>query len=121
MYLAVAGLSCSTWDLPWVTQDLLLERTDSLVVVCGFSCSMARVSSVPHPGIKTGSPALGSRFFTTQPPGKPLEAQVGDPHPQSISFSKYGYVLRICISHRYRYSSCSWSEEPLLQRQNSHL
>ena len=43
MYLAVAGLSCSTWDLPWVTQDLLLERTDSLVVVCGFSCSMARV------------------------------------------------------------------------------
>ena len=90
MYLAVAGLSCSTWDLAWVMQDLLLAHTDSLVEVCGLSCSMARAISVPQPGIKTVSPALGSRFLTTRPPGKPLEAQVGDPHPQSISFSKYG-------------------------------
>ena len=64
MYLAVAGLSCSTWDLPWVMQDLLLECTDSLAV-CRLSCSMACVISVPQPGIKTVSPALGSRFLTT--------------------------------------------------------
>ena len=31
MYLAVAGLSCSTWDLPWVMQDLLLDVTVSTV------------------------------------------------------------------------------------------
>ena len=26
----------------------------------------------PHPGIKPVSPALADRFFTTEPPGKPL-------------------------------------------------
>ena len=27
---------------------------------------------LPHPGIEPGSPALAGRFFTTEPPGKPL-------------------------------------------------
>ena len=28
---------------------------------------------LPKPGIKPASPALVDRFFTTEPPGKPLE------------------------------------------------
>ena len=28
---------------------------------------------LPNPGIKPTSPALGSRFFTTETPGKPIE------------------------------------------------
>ena len=28
---------------------------------------------LPNPGIKSGSPALAGRFFTTEPPEKPIE------------------------------------------------
>ena len=32
---------------------------------------------LPDPGIKPVSPALVGRFFTTEPPGKPLDSDPG--------------------------------------------
>ena len=40
----------------------------SVVVVHGFSCSVARGSLVPQPGIEPASPALKGGFPTTGPP-----------------------------------------------------
>ena len=37
MYSAVSGLSCVTWDLCCVTEDVLLQHTDSLAVARGLS------------------------------------------------------------------------------------
>ena len=31
---------------------------------------------LPYPGIKTASAALAGRFFTTEPPGKPLYTHI---------------------------------------------
>ena len=33
---------------------------------------------LPDPGIKLISPALAGRFFTTEPPGKPIVTKSGD-------------------------------------------
>ena len=52
IYLAVSGLSCSTWDLHCIMQDLLLGSMDSLVVACGPSCSMTCGMLVSQPGIE---------------------------------------------------------------------
>ena len=35
--------------------------------------SFPSLGDLPHPGIKSMSPALAGRFFTTEPPGKALE------------------------------------------------
>ena len=45
--------------------------TDSIVVVHGLSCLVAR-EIFPDQGIELVSPALAGRFLTTEPPGKPL-------------------------------------------------
>ena len=71
-------LSCGTWDLHCVMQDLPLHLTDSLVVACrlsscnGLNCSNACGILVSRPGIKPASPALKDRFSITGPPGKSL-------------------------------------------------
>jgi len=44
--LAISGLSCSTWNLPCVMCDLLLQNIDSLVVLselssCDALCTLA--------------------------------------------------------------------------------
>ena len=43
----------------------------SVVVAHGLSCSEA-CGIFPGPGIEPVTPALAGRFFTTEPPGKPL-------------------------------------------------
>ena len=42
---------------------------------------------LPKPGIKPTSPALAGRFFTTEPPGKPLTAKYKDSNPGSFLLS----------------------------------
>ena len=63
IYSTVMGLRCGMWGLS-------LWPMDSLTVVCGLSCSVARGPLVPWPGIKTKSPALQGRLLTTGPPEK---------------------------------------------------
>ena len=36
IYLAALSLSCSTWDIHCIMQELLLQHADSLVVACGL-------------------------------------------------------------------------------------
>ena len=95
IYLVVSGVSCSTWDLRCIMQDLSLQHTDSVVVarglsrchmcglsVCGawavenvglvviahrLSCSVACGILVSGPGIKLMLSALQRRFFTIGP------------------------------------------------------
>ena len=45
--LAALDLSLSTRDLHCIMWDLLMHRTDSLVVACGLSCSVAFGILVP--------------------------------------------------------------------------
>ena len=52
--------------------NFLFRCMTSLLVVRGFSCSMAYGILVPQPGIEPTSPALQSEFLTTRPPGKSL-------------------------------------------------
>ena len=70
IYLAVSGLSCSTQDLCCISQDLLLQPPDSLVVVLRLSCFTAWGILVLRPGIEPLSPVLGGIFLTTGPPEK---------------------------------------------------
>ena len=72
----------------WVHAQLCLTETHEESVACQAPLSL-RFSrqeywsglplpypgDLPNPGVKTGcpeSPALGGRFFTTEPPGKPM-------------------------------------------------
>ena len=34
------------------------------------------LGDLPEPGIKSTSPAMASGFFTTEPPGKPVELNI---------------------------------------------
>ena len=54
--VAASGLSC-------IMQDPSLWCTDSLVMACRLSGSIACGILVPQPGIEPASPALQSRFF----------------------------------------------------------
>ena len=45
-----------------------LESADSVVAVCGLSCSEACGILVPQPGIEPKSPGLQGGFLTTGPP-----------------------------------------------------
>ena len=65
-------LVLALWDLGCVTWNFLFRCMTSLIVVRGFSCSMAYGILVPQPGIEPTSPALQSEFLTTGPPGKSL-------------------------------------------------
>ena len=67
IYLTVCGLSCGMWDL-------LLQRTNSLVVKCGLTCSVACGTLLPQPGIEPTSPALQGRFLISGPLGESQEA-----------------------------------------------
>jgi len=89
IYLAVSGLSCGMQDLHCIMWNLLLQLSDSLVVMCrlssrgvwalkhvasvltahGLSCSMAGGILVPEPGFEFVSFALQGRFLTTGLPG----------------------------------------------------
>ena len=61
--MAASGLSC-------IMQDLSLQYADSVVVVLGFSCSLACGILVPQAGIEPVFPTLEGGFLTTGPPGK---------------------------------------------------
>ena len=64
----------------WLT--LCDPRDCSLPGYSVYGISQARIlewvaisfsqGDLPHPGIKSESPALAGRFFTTEPPGKPI-------------------------------------------------
>jgi len=51
-----AGLLCP-WDFPGKN--------------AGMGLPFPPPGNLPNPGIESVSPALASRFFTTEPPGKP--------------------------------------------------
>ena len=59
IYVAALGLSCGTWDLCWVMQDLL--------VWCRLSSSTACGILVPWPGIQPVFHELQGGFLTTGP------------------------------------------------------
>ena len=61
---------CGMVGLSWGPQELLLSWMNSLVVVCGLSCSVACGILVPGPEMEPVSPALQGRFVATRPPGK---------------------------------------------------
>ena len=82
---AVSHLGCGMWDLP-------LRPMDSLVVAHGLSCSAARGSLVPWPGIKPESPVLQGRLLTTGPPGKSPQWNILN-RPVSDG---YGKQTKIC-------------------------
>ena len=60
---------------------------------------------LPNPEIKLGSPALTGEFFTTEPPGKPVQCQYST-HNTSLGQKK----KRIRKGVR-EYNPCSRSEE----------
>ena len=91
IYLAVSGLSCGMQDLHCIMWNLLLQLSDSLVVMCrlssrgvwalkhvasvltahGLSCSMAGGIFPDQGWFKPVSPALVAEFFTTGLPESP--------------------------------------------------
>ena len=48
-----------------------------------------------EPGIEAKSPALAGRFFTTEPPGKPLHWSLGKYKWKSQSYTNYQISIRI--------------------------
>ena len=70
--LAASGLSCSTRDLRYSMQDLLLWCVDSLVEARGLSSPVAHGILVSQPEIEPASPVLQGRFLTTGPLKKSL-------------------------------------------------
>ena len=54
-----------------LSMGILQARIQGWVVI-----SFSR--DLPNPGVKTESPALAGRFFTTEPPGKPLYYLLGN-------------------------------------------
>ena len=54
----------------------------------GSRLSFPSPGNLPDPGVKPASPALASRIFTTEPPGK----------PQSRCYSTYQFLLSIALS-----------------------
>ena len=65
-YLTVSDLSCGTWDMCYVTQDLSLQSRGLVVALLHD----------PQPGIEPSSPALQGRFLTTGPPEKSLQGLI---------------------------------------------
>ena len=57
------------WHMASVVVAPRICSTGSVAVVLSYS------SAHPGPGVQPMSPALASRFFTTEPPGKPLKLQ----------------------------------------------
>ena len=57
------------WQVASVVAAPRIWSIGSVAVVLSYS------SAHPGPGIQPVSPALASRFFTTEPPGKPLKLQ----------------------------------------------
>ena len=60
---------------------------------------------LPDPEIKLGSPALAGGFFTTEPPGKPVQCQYST-HNTSIGQKKRKKSGKVS-----EYNPCSMSEE----------
>ena len=50
-------------------------RSDSVLMACGLSCSVACGILVPQPDIDAACPALHGRFLTSGPPGKKSQGQ----------------------------------------------
>ena len=58
---------------------------------------------LPNPGIQTtflGYPALAGRFFTTEPPGKPLKASANESICKQICVQKQTIVYRNRLTDR---------------------
>ena len=86
-YSAILISSLLTWKIRRITVPTLLSHQTSPQTLCNpLDCSLPGSSvhqilpfpplgDLPDPGIETTSPAfpaLAGRFFTTEPPGKPL-------------------------------------------------
>ena len=76
VYMVVSGLSCGIWDLSYVMRNLLLQCTDSPVVVHRLSCSVACGTLVPQTEIKLVCPVLQGRHLTSGPPEKSLKVSL---------------------------------------------
>ena len=59
---------------------------------------------LPDPGIKPVSPALAAGFFTTEPPGKPLECLKAQQYDEKASM-KCGFGDKELIGKKYNNSS----------------
>ena len=51
---------------------------------------------LPDPGIEPASPALAGRFFTTEPPGKPLQG-----HTESLKCLEVYIMVKNVIAASY--------------------
>ena len=75
--------SILAWKIPWTEEPGALETPWTIAhqapLPTGFPSQGYRSGlpfsspgDLPSPGIKPESPELTSRFFTTEPPGKPM-------------------------------------------------
>ena len=67
--------SCPTLVTPWTVarQAPLVHGILQARILEGGAISYCK--DLPNPGIEPGSLVLACRFFTTEPPGKPLEGR----------------------------------------------
>ena len=67
--------SCPTPATPWTVafQAPLVHGILQARILEWVAISYCK--DLPNPGIETVSPALACRFFSTEPPGKPLESR----------------------------------------------
>ena len=75
-----------------------LERTDSLVAVCGLSTSEACGILIPQPRIKPVSPALEGGFLTTGPPRTTLYKVFTRRIFSSCPMLQTGYTLDLPVA-----------------------
>ena len=55
------------------------------------------LGNLPNPGIKPVSPALAGGFFTTDPPGKPLQPSYPGTFPSILQ----NYSIGVDLSHYF--------------------
>ena len=84
MKVKVKSLSCvGLFATPWTVAYQAPLSMGFSRQECWSGLPFPSLGDLPDPGIKPASPVLSSRFFTTEPPGKPTRK-----HDIGISMDK---------------------------------
>ena len=67
--------SCPSLSTPWTVAHQAPLSVEFSRQECWSGLPCPPPGDLPDPGIEPASPALAGRFFTTEPPGKPLEGE----------------------------------------------
>ena len=60
----------------WISQATILQWKKKKKNEYWIGLQFLYPGDLPHPGIKSASPALAGGFFTTKPPGKPQTLKI---------------------------------------------